>query len=391
MTTQFTFRTVPDIRFGAGRISELAQVVKGFGASRVLIVTDQGLVGAGLVDPVHQALEAEGLTVTRYDDVVADPPESVIHAASDLGRESGAEVVIGFGGGSSMDAAKLVALLAHPDCDQELSEMYGVDQVTSRSRLPLVLVPTTSGTGSEVTHISIVTIGAEAKMGVVSPRLYADCALLDPELTTGLPAPVTAATGIDAMVHALEAFTSKHLKNDYSDMLAVKAMSLMCPALLPACQNGADIQARSDMMYGSMLAGQAFANAPVAAVHALAYPLGSLFHVPHGLSNALMLLPVMRFNASVAAPLYAQMLNRLFPGEVDGLEDEAAAQAMIDWFDSLFLQLGDTVPRKLSAVGVTEADLDRLAEGAMLQTRLLQNNPREVTLEDARALYAEVL
>ena len=214
-------------------------------------------------------------------------------------RDFGARLVIGFGG-SSMDVAKLVAVLCHGA--QPLETMYGINQIQG-GRLPLVQVPTTAGTGSEVTPISIVTTGETTKSGVVAPQLYADAAYLDAELTVGLPPAATAATGVDAMVHAIEAYTSKRLKNPLSDHLAVLALKLLGANLLTACRDGHDIQARSNMLLGAMLAGQAFANAPVGGVHALAYPVGGIFHVPHGLSNALVLPAVLRFNAQAAATL----------------------------------------------------------------------------------------
>jgi alcohol dehydrogenase class IV len=189
-----------------------------------------------------------------------------------------------------MDVAKLVALLAHGT--EKLDEVYGVG-VAKGPRLPLILVPTTAGTGSEVTPISIVTTGEGEKKGVVSPVLLPDIAVLDAELTLGLPAAVTAATGIDAMVHAIEAYTSKRLKNPVSDCLAREALRLLSLNIHEACSDGSNCEARQGMLLGAMLAGLAFANAPVAGVHALAYPVGARFHVPHGLSNSLVLPAVM--------------------------------------------------------------------------------------------------
>ena len=205
-----------------------------------------------------------------------------------------------------MEVAKLIAVLAsgREDIAQLLESIYGIDLVLC-DRLPLIQVPTTAGTGSEVTPISIVTTGATQKTGIVSKRLLPDFAILDAQLTVGLPSHVSAATGVDAMVHAIEAFTSKAKKNAYSDMLAKQALLLLSANIRQACTDGSDLDARQAMLLGSMLAGQAFANAPVAAVHALAYPLGGHFHVPHGLSNSLVLPPVLRFNAGAASALYA--------------------------------------------------------------------------------------
>jgi alcohol dehydrogenase class IV len=241
-------------------------------------------------------------------------------------------------------------------------------------------VPTTAGTGSEVTRISILTAADSTKLGIVSDTLYADRVLLDASLTAGLPALHTAATGIDAMVHAIEAYTSVHLKNPMSDMFAREALKLLSANLLTVCRNGADIEAREAMLLGSMLAGQAFANAPVAAVHALAYPLGGRFHIPHGLSNALMLGPVLAYNRPGAAALYAELAVVL--GNPRTGDDDADAQSFIA--SMLALVEGSNAPRRLRDVGVPHDALPLLAADAMKQTRLLVNNP--VPVDEAAAL-----
>jgi alcohol dehydrogenase len=308
----------------------------------------------------------------------------VVEAAVEFARRHEVELVIGLGGGSSMDVAKLVAMLA--GSAQRLADVYGIGKV-SGARLPLVQVPTTAGTGSEVTNIAIVTTGTSTKMGVVAPQLYADLAVLDASLTLGLPPAVTAATGIDAMVHAIEAYTSKHKKNPMSDLLARQALSLLSQNLLNACEDGSDLKARQAMLLGACLAGQAFSNAPVAAVHALAYPIGGIFHVAHGLSNSLVLPHVLRFNLPDAATRYAELAALVVP-HASG-SDEARAHALIVAMQQIATVTG--IETTLQQVGVTEADLDRLADDAMLQTRLLGNNPREVTREHARAIYAAAL
>jgi alcohol dehydrogenase len=259
--------------------------------------------------------------------------------------------------------------------------MYGIGQI-STSRVPLIQIPTTAGTGSEVTPISIVTTGETTKMGVVDPILYADLAILDATLTLGLPEHVTAATGIDAMVHALEAYTTKHKKNPISDALARQAFKLLGENILTVCMDGGNIDARRDMLVGAMLAGQAFANAPVAAVHALAYPLGGHFHVPHGLSNSLVLPNVMKFNLAEAGSAYAELAAIL---GVTGKSEQASVEALIVWFRNVAVEAG--IETRLRDVGVKEGDLDMLADDAMMQTRLLVNNPREVNRDDAYKIY----
>jgi alcohol dehydrogenase len=335
---------------------------------------------SGLLAPALASLKEAGWQVQVIDDVVADPPEAVVLAAANQARANGAELILGLGGGSSMDVAKLIAALA--GSDQALSDMYGIGKVKG-PRLPLVQMPTTAGTGSEVTPISIVTTGETTKAGVVSPQLYADLTILDAELTMGLPPKITAATGIDAIVHAIEAYTTKLRKNPLSDMLAREALRLLTTHLLPAFKNGQDRVAREGMLLGAMLAGQAFANAPVAAVHALAYPIGGIFHVPHGLSNALVLPHVLRFNASAAQAHYAELASIAVP-TCSG-SDEARTHALIAHLEMLAQETG--IERTLREVGIAEGDLVRLTKDAMLQTRLLVNNPRELSEQDIHAIY----
>jgi alcohol dehydrogenase class IV len=382
----FSFSTVSSIVSEPGASLRLGQLIaeRFPGLRRVLIVTDPGFLRTGLAEPPRDSLERQGMQVSVYSDVMADPPEAVVQAAASFAREHGSEIVIGLGGGSSMDVAKLVAVLA--GSEQPLTEMYGIGKVSGR-RLPLVQVPTTAGTGSEVTNIAIVTTGETTKMGVVAPQLYADLAVLDASLTVGLPSMVTAATGIDAMVHAVEAYTSRHKKNPLSDLLARQALSLLSANIVKACENGHDLDARQAMLLGACLAGQAFSNAPVAAVHALAYPIGGIFHVAHGLSNSLVLPHVLRFNLPAASGHYAELAGIVVP-HASGSE-EARAQALIVAMQQIAKITG--VETTLQQVGITERDLDRLADDAMLQTRLLGNNPRELTREDARAIYAAAL
>jgi alcohol dehydrogenase class IV len=291
--------------------------------------------------------------------------------------------VIGFGGGSSLDVAKLVALLC--GSGEDIESAWGVGNAKG-PRLPLVLVPTTAGTGSEVTPVSIITIGGEEKRGVSSPILLPDIAVLDADLTLGLPPDITAATGIDAMVHAIEAFSSKHANNNpLSRMLAKSALQLLGANIERAVNIGHDRTARGAMLLGSMLAGQAFANSPVAAVHALAYPIGGSFHVPHGLSNALVLPHVLRFNAPVAATTYASIAVDAFPHLVSVSGEEERCAAFIEHLSDLSARLG--LQRRLRDVGIQQEDVAGLARNAMRQTRLLVNNPRDIGETDALEIY----
>jgi len=372
-----SFATTPQIVLRDGALDDLPALFGERGVKHVALVTDPGLVKAGLVQPVRASLEAAGLAVTLYDGVQPDPPTRIVLAAVEMLREAGADGVLGLGGGSAMDVAKLVAYLLRSP--QPLEEIYGVG-LAKGQRLPLILAPTTAGTGSEVTPISIVTTESDEKKGIVSPRLLPDVALLDPNLTLGLPPIVTAAPGVDAMVHAIEAYTSKRLKNPLSDVLARQALELLSANLPKVMKDGQDKEARGAMLLGSCLAGMAFANAPVAAVHALAYPLGGHYHVPHGLSNALMLLPVLRFNLKAAAPLYAELSPHVGGTEPTAEGFLAAIERIVAACD---------MPKALHELQVTRESLPTLAADAMKQTRLLINNPVELTEADALRLYEE--
>ncbi|MCR9106756.1 MAG: iron-containing alcohol dehydrogenase [Gammaproteobacteria bacterium] len=377
----FEFNTVARIVNGHGSALGLGGELRNLGVARPLLVTDPGLVAIGLIQPVIDALQADGLEVQVFDQVREDPPESTVLEAAEQARTASVDGVLAVGGGSSMDVAKVVAVLLGGT--QALPDLYGVGQVSGK-RLPLMLVPTTAGTGSEATPVAVITTGETTKAGVSSPVLLPDVAVLDPALTLGLPPAVTAMTGVDAMVHAIEAYTSRHKKNPLSDMLALQALSLLSANIRTAVHEGSNSIARENMLLGACLAGQAFANAPVAAVHALAYPLGGHYHIPHGLSNSLVLPSVMTFNASAASALYAELAEVVIGGPVPG-SAEAKTQALIQSLRELIDDVG--LPATLASARVPEADLEMLAQDAMLQQRLLVNNPRDVAYDDALAIY----
>lgn len=381
----FTFQTTQSVLCDVGATARIGEIMAARGCRKVAFVTDAMILKLGLAGPALASLEAAGVDVWTFSDVVADPPEAMILAAVEEARRQGVDGVVSIGGGSSLDTAKLIAVLT--GSEQAIGDIYGIGFVRG-DRLPLVLAPTTAGTGSEVTPISIVTTGEAEKKGVVSPQLLPDWAILDAELTVGLPASVTAATGIDAMVHAIEAYTSKIKKNVVSDCLAREALRLLGGNIRAACHTPQDRAARSDMLLGSMLAGMAFANSPVAAVHALAYPLGGHFHVPHGLSNALVLPHVLAYNMPEAVSLYAELGPIVFP-ELAGKPEGERAEGLVEGFRTLADEIG--MQTRLSEVGVSHNNLPMLAEDAMKQTRLLVNNPREMTYEAALAIYEAAL
>ncbi|MAD64555.1 iron-containing alcohol dehydrogenase [Haliea sp.] len=376
----FVFNTVPQLICRPGSALDLAESCQRLGIRQPLLVTDPGLMAIGLVQPVQAALEAAGVPVVLYDQVREDPPEATVEAAAALGRAAAVDGVIALGGGSSMDVAKVVAALMAGS--QPLQSLYGVDQI-SGGRLPLILVPTTAGTGSEVTPVAVITTGETTKAGVSCAVLLPDVALLDADLTLGLPPRVTAMTGVDAMVHAIEAYTSKLKKNPVSDNLAREALRLLATHIRTAVSDGGNREARAAMLLGACLAGQAFANAPVAAVHALAYPLGGHYHIPHGLSNSLVLPAVLAYNMPAAEALYAELAEIVAPNATGSVSARAAA--LVEALQQLIADVG--LPATLAEAGVPAADLPMLAADAMQQQRLLVNNPREVSEADALAIY----
>ncbi len=380
----FQFNTTPGLRFGSGQAKNTSKEMSEKLGERILFITDKDLISLGLTDPTIKELQKNG-SVEVFDDVEADPSQKTLLNAIKIGKKIKATGVIGFGGGSSMDVAKLSALIL--GSNENLDEAWGVANAKG-PRLPLVLIPTTAGTGSEVTPISIITVGEEEKKGVSSSLILPDLAILDPELTLGLPASTTASTGIDAMVHAIEGFASSNNNNNpISKMLAIEALKLLGASIEQAVLDGSNVEARGNMLIGAMLAGKAFANSPVAAVHALAYPIGGTFHISHGLSNSLVLPYVLRFNTvdTKASKDYAELAPYVFP-EIDTNKGAQAVSAeFIDKLEDLSKKLG--LPQKLREVDIPKEACEKMARDAMKQTRLLINNPREVTEKDALNIY----
>jgi alcohol dehydrogenase class IV len=372
----FDFHYGPKLIVGSGAATRLAELLPD---GPCLFVTDANVRALGLAD----ALLASLPDARVFDAVEQDPSLETLLAAVEAGRNCTS--VIGFGGGSPMDVAKLAAYLL--GSGDNLEAIWGVGKATGKG-LPLALVPTTAGTGSEATSVSVITVGGSVKNAVNSPPLNAEWAVLDPELTVGLPRHVTAATGIDAMVHAIEAYTSARRKNPVSDMLAREALRLLSQNLLAACERPDDRVARGNMLLGAHYAGVAFDSAPVAGVHALAYPLGGHFHVPHGLSNSLVLTHVLGHNMQAAMADYAELGCVLDPA-LATLGTQAQAAAFVEALAALSRATG--LPQRLSEVGVGAEHLDLLASEAMKQERLLQNNPCPIGEADARRLYEAAL
>ena len=381
----FTFNTTSGIRFGSGMSVSSSQEISKILGSNILFITDKDLMSLKLTEPTLNKLKKFSSTVEIFEDVEADPSLKTLLKSIEIGKKMNATGVIGFGGGSSMDVAKLTSLIL--GSNENIEEAWGVSNAKG-PRLPLVLVPTTAGTGSEVTPISIITVGEEEKKGVSSPIILPDVAILDPDLTLGLPAHTTAATGIDAMVHAIEGYASANKNNNpISKMLSVEALKLLGGSIEKAVFDGSNLEARGNMLIGAMLAGKSFANSPVAAVHALAYPIGGTFHVSHGLSNSLVLPYVLRFNSAdnKATKDYAELAPFVFPDINTNQGSQAVCSEFIDRMESLSKKLG--LPQKLREVNIPKEACEKMAKDAMKQTRLLVNNPREVTEKDALNIY----
>ena len=380
----FQFNTTPGLRYGSGQSKDCCKEISNKLGQRILFITDKGLMSLGLTEQTLKELKKTS-SVEIFDDVEADPSKKTLLKAIEVGKKIKATGVIGFGGGSSMDVAKLAALIL--GSGENLEEAWGVANAKG-PRLPIVLIPTTAGTGSEVTPVSIITVGEEEKKGVSSSLILPDLAILDPDLTLGLPAGTTAATGIDAMVHAIEAYASSSKNNNpISKMLSIEALKLLGGSIEKAVFEGSNVEARGNMLIGAMLAGKAFANSPVAAVHALAYPIGGTFHVSHGLSNSLVLPYVLRFNSvdSKASKDYAELAPYVFPEIDTNRGAQSVCAEFIDKLESLSKKLG--LPQKLREVDIPKNACEKMAKDAMKQTRLLVNNPREVTEKDALNIY----
>ena len=380
----FNFNTTPGIIFGKGvSVSSCDRIIEKLG-DNIFVITDADLTKIELNKPIiNQISKSSNLEV--FDDVESDPSKKTLIKALKSAKNFKPTGILGFGGGSSMDIAKLISLLV--GTEQDIENIWGVGNAKG-PRLPLVLIPTTAGTGSEVTPISIITLEKDEKKGVSSPIILPDLAVLDPELTLSLPSAITAATGIDAMVHAIESYTSNNQNNNpISKLLAIESLKLLGTSIETAVFNGQNIEARSNMLLGSMMAGQAFANSPVAAVHALAYPIGGIFDIPHGLSNSLVLPHVMKFNSSnaKACDQYAFLAPFVFKDINQNTNNKNICNDFIYRLENLSSLLN--LPSKLRELDIPKEACVKMAKESMKQTRLLVNNPREVTEEDAFNIY----
>ncbi len=367
---------------GWGALQQLLPEVKRYNPRKILVVTDPALVKLGLVEAVIAPLREQGYPVEIYSDVVPEPPLSTGEKLVAFAREGKFDLVIGVGGGSALDLAKLAAVMAvHEGPVAEYLNLTGKRSVTAKG-LPKILIPTTSGTGSEVTNISVLSLET-TKDVVTHDYLLADVAIVDPELTVSVPPRVTAATGIDALTHAIEAYVSVNA-SPATDGLALQAIRLIGRSLRKAVRQGADREARTDMSNGSYLAGLAFFNAGVAGVHALAYPLGGQFHISHGESNAVLLPYVLGYIRKSCSKRMGDILNAL-GGNSQYLSETEASCKCVEELQRLVADVG--IPQTLGGFHIPQAALESLTQAGLQQRRLLARSPLRLLEKDIRRIY----
>lgn len=381
----FPFRLPEVVYLGKGAIENLSKEVKKYNATRVLLITDPGVQKAGLDKQIIEAIEKGGAQVEVFAEVEAEPSTDTVDRVGQLVRENGYQLLVGLGGGSPMDVTKGASVLATNG--GSIKDYVGIELIPQRG-IPTILIPTTSGTGSEVTQNAIFAFKEEqVKKGIVSRYLLPKVAIVDPMLTLSCPPHITAATGVDALVHAVESFTALKA-TPHTDIYALEAIRLISANLRTAVSNGSDLEAREKMAMGSFFAGVSLANAGVGAVHALAYPLGGKFHVSHGVSNALLFAPVIEFNCVSNLAKFARVAEAM--GEpVAGKSLREAAMLAVKAIKELVADVD--IPKSLRDVGVSESDIEFLTLSAEKQTRLLTNNPRVMSRKDIETIYYKAL
>ena len=381
MTKTNTFLSPNKVILGNGAVSHVGKEAKNLGAKKALIVTDEGVVKAGLVEGVAEALRTQKVDVGIFDKVEAEPPARLVDECAQVVQDKGYDIVIGLGGGSSLDVAKGASLVTTNK--GKILDYVGTD-VVPHSGLLKILIPTTAGSGSEVTRGLIITDEEDNNKKVVfSDFVLANVAIVDPLLTISMPPVVTADTGMDALVHAIEAYVSVNA-TPFSDILVIEAIHLIAENLPAAYAKAENMEARFNMAFAATLAGMAFTSGGLGAVHALAYVLGTEYHLPHGRSNAIMLPHVVDYNKIGNLNKYAYIAQAM--GEnIEGLSAYQAAEKLVTSLSRLLEILH--IPTKLSAYGISAEDIPKLVEGGMKQSRLFVPNPRNLTEEDVKNIY----
>ncbi|WP_342565215.1 iron-containing alcohol dehydrogenase [Paenibacillus sp. FSL R7-0345] len=353
---------------------------------KAVIFTDKGVLNAGLTGIPEQILADKGIAYSIISEIPAEPSYLQAQEIVDRFKNEHADFIIAVGGGSVMDVAKLASILA--------TDAYTVkdlldNPLLAQKQVLSLMIPTTAGTGSEATPNSIVAVPEqELKVGIVNPAMIADYVILDGRLIKKLPKHIAAATGVDALCHAIECFTSAKA-NPFSDTFALEALDLIMNNVIEACTNPEALEAKNKMLLGSFYAGVAITSSGTTAVHALSYPLGGKYHIPHGVSNAILLTPVMRFNEPAIQEQLARAYDRVVRGGNHELSTAEKSRFIISELERIVDVL--EIPTSLKSFNVPESDLEGLVEAGMQVTRLLVNNMREVTPDDARNIYREVL
>jgi alcohol dehydrogenase len=381
----YPFRTPKVIWTAPGAVAKLGPEARRLGATRVLLVTDRGLMATGAPERLQGLLTAEGVACSIYADVQAEPSAESLDPVVALARDLKADLVVGVGGGSAIDVAKATALLV---ANGGTAYDYFGTELVKRPGIPVIAIPTTAGTGAEATPNAIFTDTKEqVKKGIVSAYMMPEVAIVDAELTVTVPARVTAATGMDALTHAIESYTSVKA-TPLTDTFAAEAIRLIGRSIRTAVFQGTDLSARTDMAQGSLYAGISIANAGTGAVHSMAYPLGGQFHVAHGIANSALLPYVLRWNIQGNLPKFAQVAA-LLGEQVDGLSMLEAAERAVEAIARLNRDLG--IPEHLSEFGVTADDLPAMAQFAHATRRLMDNNPRNLSVAEVEAIYRTAL
>ncbi|MBN2539671.1 MAG: iron-containing alcohol dehydrogenase [Deltaproteobacteria bacterium] len=383
MNTIFSFTGAGKIVFGNGSFEQLVEHIRNLGGKKPLIVLDKNLSLSGLKEKVSDYFKKAGMGIVIFDKVEGEPPLELADEGATAAADGKCDIVVGIGGGSTMDVAKAVAVIT---ANKGKAEDYlGLNKVPGPG-LPTIIVPTTAGTGSEVTFTSVfIRKDLNKKEGMNSPYLYPDIALLDPELTLSIPSKVTATTGVDALCHAIESYTSI-TASPMSEMVSLEAIALISESLRTCVHNGADLEARGQMLLGSLYAGLGLANAGVTAVHSLSYPLGGMYGIPHGLANTLLLPAVMNYNLPGALEKFA-IIAEVMGEPIDDLSLNEAAGLAVGAVENLIDDCG--IYDTLETLGIPEEDFPKLAEAAMTVARPLANNPRMVTAGDAIEIYSD--
>ena len=383
----YTLFNVGKIVAGIDSLQAIKEFAAEYDVKTALIITDQGVWQTGLVDKPRKLLEEAGVKVEIIHNTPPEPSTEHVNQVHEAAKKLECQAIIGIGGGSSMDVAKITAIMLNNP--QPLKELLSGAKIEKRG-VPTLMIPTTAGTGAEATQNAIFLVPEEeSKVGIVSSKMVPDWAILDPLLTLGLPPAITASTGMDALCHAIECYISKKA-NPLSDTYALRAISLISRSIRTAYRDGKNVDARHDMLLAALFGGMCIASSSTTAVHALAYPLGGKYHIPHGLSNAVLLPYIMEFNLAATVEKFRDIAEAMGL-DVNGLKAEEAAKKMIDELYSLVADLQINESLKLKERGITIADVDVMVEGAAKVTRLLNNNPKPMSKSDMREIYLKLL